>query len=111
MFTVTLIAVGRLKEPWLREGLAEYQKRLSAYCAFQVVELPEYRLPEDPSKRGFWRRAGPFWTGRERSPWWPSVSRGRSCPPRGWQTSFGSGSRPGAPSALPSAGATAFPGR
>ena len=49
MFTVTLIAVGRLKEPWLREGLAEYQKRLSAYCAFQVVELPEYRLPEDPS--------------------------------------------------------------
>ena len=49
MFTVTLIAVGRLKEPWLREGFAEYQKRLSAYCSFQVAELPEYRLPEDPS--------------------------------------------------------------
>ena len=49
MFTVTLIAVGRLKEPWLREGFAEYQKRLSADCSFQVAELPEYRLPEDPS--------------------------------------------------------------
>lgn len=49
MFTVTLIAVGRLKEPWLREGFAEYQKRLSAYCDFSVAELPEYRLPEDPS--------------------------------------------------------------
>ncbi len=58
MFTVTLIAIGKLKEPWLREGLAEYQKRLSAYCAFQVAELPEYRLPEDPSpaqiEKGLW---------------------------------------------------------
>lgn len=49
MFNVTIIAIGKLKEPWLREGLAEYQKRLSAYCAFQVLELPEYRLPDEPS--------------------------------------------------------------
>lgn len=49
MFSVTILAVGKLKEPWLREGLAEYQKRLSAYCDFSVVEIPEYRLPDDPS--------------------------------------------------------------
>lgn len=49
MFGVTILAVGKLKEPWLREGLAEYQKRLSAYCDFSVVEIPEYRLPDDPS--------------------------------------------------------------
>ena len=49
MLHVDIVAIGRLKEPWLREGMAEYLKRLSAYCAFQVVELPEYRLPEDPS--------------------------------------------------------------
>lgn len=49
MFNVAILAVGKLKEPWLREGFAEYQKRLSAYCSFQVAELPEYRLPEDPS--------------------------------------------------------------
>ncbi len=49
MFNVAILAVGRLKESWLREGLAEYQKRLSAYCAFQVAEIPEYRLPDDPS--------------------------------------------------------------
>jgi len=49
MFAVTILAVGRLKEPWLREGLAEYQKRLAAYCDFKVVEIPEYRLPDEPS--------------------------------------------------------------
>lgn len=49
MFNVAILAVGRLKESWLREGLAEYQKRLSAYCSFQVAEIPEYRLPDDPS--------------------------------------------------------------
>jgi len=49
MFAVTILAVGRLKEPWLREGLAEYQKRLSAYCGFKVIEVPEYRLPDGPS--------------------------------------------------------------
>ena len=49
MFRVTVIAVGRLKEPWLRDGFAEYQKRLSAYCDLSVVEVPEHRLPDDPS--------------------------------------------------------------
>lgn len=49
MFRVSVVAVGRLKEPWLREGLSEYQKRLSAYCDFSVVEVPEHRLPDDPS--------------------------------------------------------------
>jgi len=49
MFSVTILAVGRLKEPWLREGFAEYQKRLAAYCDFKVIEIPEYRLPDEPS--------------------------------------------------------------
>ena len=49
MFSVTVIAIGRLKERWLREGLEEYRKRLAAYCDFQVAELPEYRLPDAPS--------------------------------------------------------------
>ena len=49
MFRVAVIAVGKLKEPWLREGFSEYQKRLSSYCDLSVVEVPEYRLPDDPS--------------------------------------------------------------
>ena len=49
MFSVTIFAVGKLKEPWLREGFSEYRKRLSAYCDLSVVEIPEHRLPEAPS--------------------------------------------------------------
>lgn len=49
MLTVNLITIGRLKESWLREGLAEYTKRLDGYCRFSVVELDECRLPENPS--------------------------------------------------------------
>lgn len=49
MFDITLITVGKLKEPFYLSAAAEYVKRLKAYCAFRLVELPECRLPEDPS--------------------------------------------------------------
>lgn len=49
MFDITLITVGKLKEPFYLSAAAEYAKRLKAYCAFRLVELPECRLPEDPS--------------------------------------------------------------
>ena len=49
MQRVTLISVGKLKERFYMEAAAEYVKRLSRYCKLTVVELPEERLPEDPS--------------------------------------------------------------
>ena len=49
MINVKLIALGNLKEGYLREAFSEYAKRLSAFCRFECVELKEYRLPEDPS--------------------------------------------------------------
>ena len=49
MFEITLITVGKLKEKFYLEACSEYQKRLSAYCRFQILELPESRLPENPS--------------------------------------------------------------
>lgn len=49
MFTVNLICVGKLKESYWREACAEYAKRLSAFCRFTIVELPESRLPDNPS--------------------------------------------------------------
>ena len=49
MFSVTLICVGRLKERFYLDACAEYAKRLKAYCRFELVELPEQRLPENPS--------------------------------------------------------------
>ena len=49
MFSVTLITVGRLKEKFYLSAAEEYAKRLKAYAKFDLIELPEQRLPEDPS--------------------------------------------------------------
>ncbi len=49
MKSVTVLCVGKLKEAYWRDAVAEYQKRLSAFCRFEIVELDECRLPEDPS--------------------------------------------------------------
>ncbi|MBM6938532.1 23S rRNA (pseudouridine(1915)-N(3))-methyltransferase RlmH, partial [Pseudoflavonifractor phocaeensis] len=49
MLSVTLLCVGKLKEKFYIEAAAEYQKRLSPLCRFALVELPEERLPQDPS--------------------------------------------------------------
>ena len=49
MFEITLIAMGKLKEKFYTEAASEYTKRLSGYCAFRILELPESRLPENPS--------------------------------------------------------------
>ena len=50
MLNFTLITVGSLKEDYLRRAVAEYEKRLSAYCRPNIVELKEVKLPDDPSK-------------------------------------------------------------
>ena len=49
MFSITLIAMGKLKEKFYLSAAAEYEKRLSGYCEFKLLELPEVRLPDNPS--------------------------------------------------------------
>ena len=49
MFEITLITMGKLKEKFYLSAAAEYEKRLKGYCRFQIIELPECRLPENPS--------------------------------------------------------------
>ena len=49
MLSVHLICVGKLKEKFYREAVEEYTKRLSAYCKLNLVELPEVKLPQNPS--------------------------------------------------------------
>ncbi len=49
MVNITVIAMGKLKEKFYMQAVEEYAKRLAGYCRFQLTELPEYRLPEDPS--------------------------------------------------------------
>ena len=49
MFDITLITMGKLKEKFYISAAEEYKKRLGGYCRFQLIELPEYRLKEDPT--------------------------------------------------------------
>ena len=49
MFDITLITMGKLKEKFYISAAEEYKKRLGGYCKFTLLELPEVRLPEDPS--------------------------------------------------------------
>lgn len=50
MFDITLICMGKLKEPFYLSAAAEYGKRLGGCCKFTLLELPEARLPENPSQ-------------------------------------------------------------
>lgn len=49
MFEITLIAMGKLKEKFYLNAAAEYEKRMKGYCQFKLLELPEVRLPDNPS--------------------------------------------------------------
>ena len=49
MFSITLICMGKCKEKFYIAAAEEYAKRMKAYCEFKLLELPEHRLPEDPS--------------------------------------------------------------
>lgn len=50
MIKVTFIALGKLKEKYLRDAVDEYAKRLSRYCKLDIVELSPINLPEKPSQ-------------------------------------------------------------
>ena len=46
---VTVLCVGKLKEKFYLEAAAEYAKRLQRLCRLEIIELPESRLPDEPS--------------------------------------------------------------
>ena len=50
MARTMVICVGKLKEPFFLMAVREYQKRLSAFGELTVLELPEQKLPENPSQ-------------------------------------------------------------
>lgn len=51
MLEVKIITVGSLKEAYLKDAIAEYGKRLSAFSKVEITELKEYKLPDDPSDK------------------------------------------------------------
>lgn len=45
----TILCVGKIKESYLREGIAEYCKRLSAYANTVIIEIADEKCPERAS--------------------------------------------------------------
>ena len=43
---ITIITVGKLKEKYLKQGIEEYLKRLTAYAKVEIIELPDEKAPE-----------------------------------------------------------------
>ena len=50
MLSIKTICVGKLKETFYIDAVSEYQKRLSGYCRLEIEEIPECRLPSNPSE-------------------------------------------------------------
>ena len=43
---ITVITVGRIKEKYLRDAIAEYSKRLSRYCKLEIIEVADEKTPD-----------------------------------------------------------------
>ena len=50
MQKITVLCVGKLKEPFYEQAVKEYEKRLSRCCKLELLELPEQRLGDEPSE-------------------------------------------------------------
>ncbi len=46
---VNVIAVGKIKEDYFIRAIAEYEKRLRRFCSFNIIELPDRKIPDDPT--------------------------------------------------------------
>ena len=46
---IQIICIGKLKEKYWTEAVAEYSKRLQRFCTLEIVELKEARLPDKAS--------------------------------------------------------------
>lgn len=46
MLTIQILCIGKIKENYLKEAIAEYTKRLSKYCKLNIIELPDEKIPD-----------------------------------------------------------------
>ena len=48
---INIVAVGKIKEKYLKLGIDEFSKRLSKYCKLSVTEIPDEKAPENMSDK------------------------------------------------------------
>ncbi|MCQ2507086.1 MAG: 23S rRNA (pseudouridine(1915)-N(3))-methyltransferase RlmH [Lachnospiraceae bacterium] len=46
---ISIICVGKIKENFYTEAIAEYSKRLSRFCKLNIIEVPDEKIPENAS--------------------------------------------------------------
>ncbi len=49
---ITIAAVGRIKEKYLKDGIDEYAKRLSRFCDLEIIEVQDEQAPDNLSEAG-----------------------------------------------------------
>ena len=47
---ITIITVGKLKEKYLKDAVAEYSKRLGKYCKLEIIEVADEKTPDAASE-------------------------------------------------------------
>lgn len=47
---ITLVVVGKIKEKFYEDAIAEYKKRLSRYCKLEIVQVPDEKTPDKASE-------------------------------------------------------------
>lgn len=47
---VTIISVGKIKEKYLKDAIAEYSKRLGRYCKLEIIEVQDEKTPDQASE-------------------------------------------------------------
>ena len=47
---ITVITVGKIKEKYLKDAIAEYSKRLSKYCKLEIIEVADEKTPDNASE-------------------------------------------------------------
>lgn len=48
---IKVIAVGKIKEKYIKEGIAEFSKRLSRYASLKIIEIKDEKAAENLSER------------------------------------------------------------
>lgn len=48
---IRIVAVGKIKEKYIQEGINEFTKRLSRYCSLDIVEIDDEKAPENLSEK------------------------------------------------------------
>ena len=47
---ITILTVGKIKEKYLRDAIAEYSKRLSRYAKLEIIEVADEKTPDSASE-------------------------------------------------------------